>query len=163
MPDRSAIDRPASPIADAACSCGRLRRASRALTQFYDDALAPSGLSVTQFSLLSNLARIGTMRMSDFAEAYLVDRTALGRMLDPLVERGYVEIVRGRDARTREASITREGRSALAAARGAWKRAQGQVARKLGPERLEALIGTLAELEKLHPDAARPTRRKEPP
>jgi DNA-binding MarR family transcriptional regulator len=157
-PDRS----PASPVEDA-CSCGRLRRASRALTRFYDDALESAGLSVTQYSLLSNLARRGTMRMSDFAEAYLVDRTALGRMLDPLVERGYVAIARGQDARTREASITRQGRTALAAARNAWKRAQGQVVHKLGPERLEALIGTLAELESLHPGAHRPTRRKDTP
>lgn len=162
-PASPAPGRTPAPSADAACSCGRLRRASRALTRFYDDALESAGLSVTQYSLLSNLARRGTMRMSDFAEAYLVDRTALGRMLDPLVERGYVEIVRGQDARTREASITRQGRTALAAARNAWRRAQGQVVRKLGPERLEALIGTLAELESLHPAAHRPHRRKDMP
>jgi len=43
----------------SACACGRLRRASRALTQLYDDAMIPSGLRVTQFSLLRTLARRG--------------------------------------------------------------------------------------------------------
>lgn len=156
----STSDRPA---AIDACACGRLRRASRALTQYYDDALDASGLSVTQYSLLSNLARGGTVRISDFAARYLVDRTALARTLEPLVERGYVEIERGRDARTREASITRKGRAALDAARSAWRRAQDAVARRLGPERLESLIATLAELESLHPDAAARPRRKESP
>ncbi|MGH8850121.1 MAG: hypothetical protein ACREYD_03915, partial [Casimicrobiaceae bacterium] len=40
-----------------ACACGRLRRAARALTQLYDDAMAPSGLRITQFSLLRTVAR----------------------------------------------------------------------------------------------------------
>lgn len=151
------------PAAIDACACGRLRRATRAVTQYYDDALGATGLSVTQYSLLSNLARGGTVRISDFAARYLVDRTALARMLEPLVERGYVEVARGRDARTREASITRKGRAVLDGARAAWRRAQAAVERRLGPERLGVLIATLADLESLHPDAARTARRKESP
>src|SRR5947207_13920835 len=79
----------------AACACGRLRRASRALTQFYDDALAPTGLRVTQLSLMRTLAREGTTRVSALAKVFMLDRTALSRALDPLVARGYVRIVSG--------------------------------------------------------------------
>ncbi|MEO8484949.1 MAG: MarR family winged helix-turn-helix transcriptional regulator [Betaproteobacteria bacterium] len=151
------MTRPASstdhPLA-AACACGRLRRASRAITQLYDDALAPSGLRITQFSLLRNLARGGTMRVTALAKTLLLDRTALSRTLDPLVLAGHVEIARGRDARTREVSITRAGRAALAAAQRPWKRAQADVTRRLGAAKLGGLIAALAELETLHPDAA---------
>ena len=136
------------------CACGRLRRATRALTQLYDDLMAPSGLRITQFSLLSTLAREGTARISHLADALLLDRTALSRTLDPLLERGLVSIVSGRDARTREASLTRAGAKALRAAQPHWKRAQVQVANKLGAARLEALIATLGEIEALHPDRA---------
>ena len=136
----------------AACACGRLRRATRALTQLYDDLMAPSGLRITQFSLLRTLARDGTARISDLADALLLDRTALSRTLDPLLERGLVSIVSGRDARTREVSLTRAGEKTLSAALPHWKRAQVQVASKLGPDRLEALIATLGEIEALHPD-----------
>ncbi|OLC70213.1 MAG: hypothetical protein AUH79_00280 [Betaproteobacteria bacterium 13_1_40CM_4_64_4] len=136
----------------AACACGRLRRATRALTQLYDDLMAPSGLRITQFSLLRTLARDGTARISDLADALLLDRTALSRTLDPLLERGLVSIVPGRDARTREVSLTRAGEKTLSAAVPHWKRAQIQVASKLGPDRLEALIATLGEIEALHPD-----------
>jgi DNA-binding MarR family transcriptional regulator len=112
-----------------------------------------TGLRITQFSLLRNLAREGTVRVSDLAGKLLIERTALSRTLDPLVDAGLVEVVRGRDARTREVSITRAGRTALAAAQAPWRRAQAEVKRKLGAARLEGLFATLAELESLHPDA----------
>ena len=140
------------PPPSAACACGRLRRATRALTQLYDDLMAPSGLRLTQFSLLRTLAREGTSRMSDLAGMLLLDRTALSRNLDPLVERGLVAIVPGRDARTREVSLTRAGEKAIHGAEPHWKRAQARVAAKLGTTKLDALIATLREIEALHPD-----------
>jgi DNA-binding MarR family transcriptional regulator len=137
-----------------ACACGRLRRATRALTQRYDDLMAPSGLRITQFSLLRTLARRGPSTMSELARALLLDRTALSRTLDPLAERGLVAVAPGQDARTREVSLTREGERTLRRAEPHWRRAQGEVARKLGTAKLEALIATLAEIEALHPDPA---------
>jgi DNA-binding MarR family transcriptional regulator len=141
-----------------ACACGRLRRATRALTQLYDDAMAPAGLRITQFSLLRTLARDGRLRISDLAERQLLDRTALSRNLDPLVEHGYVEVTPGNDARTREVAITRKGRAALAAAGPHWQRAQADVAKRLGAKRLDALIEMLGELEALHPAKNRNTK-----
>jgi DNA-binding MarR family transcriptional regulator len=66
--------------------------------------------------------------------------------------------VSGRDARTREVSLTRTGEKALRAALPHWKRAQIQVANKLGSDRLEAFIATLGEIEALHPDPGGRTR-----
>jgi DNA-binding MarR family transcriptional regulator len=142
-----------------ACACGRLRRATRALTQLYDDAMAPVGLRVTQFSLLRTLARDGPLRISELAERQLLDRTALSRNLDPLVDHGYIEIIRGDDARTREVALTRNGKAALKRAEPCWTQAQKIVAKRLGAERLEALITTLGELESLHP-SNRPSPRR---
>lgn len=144
-----------------ACACGRLRRATRALTQLYDDAIAPAGLRVTQFSLLRTLARDGPLRISDLAERLLLDRTALSRNLDPLVEHGYVEVRRGNDARTREAAMTKKGSSALRAATPHWERAQKEVAVRIGRKKLDELIGVLGELESLHP-AMRPSPQPSP-
>ena len=140
------------PTPLAACACGRLRRATRALTQLYDDVMAPSGLRLTQFSLLRTLAREGTSRMSDLAKILLLDRTALSRNLDPLVLRGFVAIVPGRDARTREVSLTRAGEKAIRGAEPHWKRAQARVAAELGTTKLNSLIATLREIEALHPN-----------
>ncbi len=143
-----------TPTRSVACTCGRLRRATRALTQLYDDEIAPSGLRLTQFSLLRTLQRQGCVRITALAAAALLDRTALSRNLDPLVARGLVTVATGRDARTREATLTRAGLDAIRLAEPHWRRAQAQVAQRLGDTRLAALIATLAEIEKLHPAPA---------
>ena len=143
------------------CACGRLRRATRALTQLYDDALAPTGLRVTQYSLMRTLAREGTTRVSALAKVSMLDRTALSRALDPLVARGFVRVVSGRDARTREVTLTRAGATALDDASAQWKRAQAAVAKRLGRDRLDLLIQTLTDLESLHPDQAAARAAKE--
>jgi len=142
----------AAPALTPACTCGRLRRAARALTQLYDDLMAPSGLRVTQFSLMRTLARDGPSRMSVLAESLLLDRTALSRTLEPLEERGLITVVFGRDARTREVSLTRAGEKAIRTAEPYWKHAQAQVAARVGAAKLDALVATLRELEQLHPD-----------
>ena len=115
--------------------------------------MAPSGLRVTQFSLLWKIDSTGTCTLSDLAEKLLLDRTALSRTLDPLAERGLVTVAPGRDARTREVSLTRTGAKALRDAVPHWRRAQAEVARRIGPDKLEALIATLHDIEALHPDA----------
>ena len=158
-PAKTAGDTP--PPISPACACGRLRRATRALTQLYDDAMAPAGVRITQFSLLRTLAASGALRISELANRTLLDRTALSRNLDPLVEQGLVAIVEGDDARTREATLTRKGSAAVKAAMPYWTRAQKEVAARLGHEKLESLIVMLGELESLHP-ARRPSPRPSP-
>ena len=140
-----------APDVTTACVCGRLRRASRALTQLYDDLMAPSGLRVTQFSLLRTLARRGPVRISELATLTLIDRTALSRNLEPLAAQALVEIVPGRDARTREVRLTGTGQAALAKAMPLWQRAQVEVERRVGERKVGALVKLLADVEALHP------------
>jgi len=147
---------PAPATSPIPCACGRLRRATRALTQLYDDALAPAGLRVNQFSVLRALQRCGPMRISALAARELVDRTALSRNLDPLIQRGLVEAVRGRDARTREVAITPAGEHELRRAEPHWQRVQEDVARRVGADRLALLVDALSDLERLHPHANAP-------
>jgi DNA-binding MarR family transcriptional regulator len=136
------------------CTCSRLRRATRAVTQLYDDALAPVGLRVTQLSLLRTLQRLGTLTIGELAARNLLDRTALSRNLDPLAEKRLVAIVPGRDARTREVTLTRQGTAAIAAAAPHWERAQREVARHVGRDRLDGMYEVLRDIEALHPAPA---------
>jgi DNA-binding MarR family transcriptional regulator len=136
------------------CTCSRLRRAARAVTQLYDDALAPVGLRVTQLSLLRTLQRLGTLTIGDLAAHNLLDRTALSRNLDPLAEKRLVSIRPGRDARTREVTLTRQGTAAIAAAAPHWEHAQREVARRVGRDRLDGMYEVLRDIETLHPAPA---------
>lgn len=146
VPDTSL---PAPPLGP--CACSRLRRAARAITQLYDDALLPSGLKSTQFGLLRTLERRESLTISALAAEMLLDRTALSRNLEPLVERGLVAIATGNDLRTRRVTMSPEGRHLLESAERHWAQAQREVSRRLGRQRLADLYGLLDDVERLHP------------
>ncbi len=82
---RSAVDL-------TACTCANLRKAARAVTQVYDQALRPTGLKATQFTMLATLSNRGDLPLSRLAEALVMDRTTLTRNLKPLVGKGLVRI-----------------------------------------------------------------------
>jgi DNA-binding MarR family transcriptional regulator len=128
----------------APCACTTLRKTSRAVTRFYDDAIAESGLSISQFSLLRNLSRLGPTPLSDFAETMVMERTSLYRMLAPLEARGLIAIAAGK-GRARVAALTADGRAIMEATADAWEEAQGRFVRTLGADKWQALQALLAE------------------
>jgi DNA-binding MarR family transcriptional regulator len=99
------------------CACTTLRRAARAVTAAYDAALAPSGLRITQFSILRKLARLGPLPVTRLAAEAALDRPTMGRNLNPLERRGLVRIEVGNvDQRERVAYLTAAGEAAIEAA-----------------------------------------------
>lgn len=126
------------------CMCASVRRAGQALTNLYDDILAPSGLRAMQFSLLSHLAGVEEATLTRLAEVRAIDRTTLTRNLAPLERDGLVTVAAGADRRTRVVRITDAGRAALTRALPYWRTAQERMIAGLGAERFGAL---LAEME----------------
>ena len=61
------------------CICIAVRKASRRLTARYDDALAPLGINLAQFSLLRNINRHGPVSLTRLGEITELDRSTLGR------------------------------------------------------------------------------------
>jgi DNA-binding MarR family transcriptional regulator len=127
----------------SACVCFNLRKAARAMTQLYDGVLRPSGLRVTQFSVLAVLARSGPLTQSRLARATVTDRTTLTRNLRLLEARGLIRIDQGADRREREVGLTEAGRKALAKAYPLWKEAQSRVARHVERGPRTSGVGTL--------------------
>jgi DNA-binding MarR family transcriptional regulator len=134
------------PVAETpitGCTCDRLRKLARRLTQRYDAFLAPTGLRLTQCSLLAHLMRGGPATMSALAELLEMDRTTLTRNLKPLADAGLVTMGAGHDARERIVGVSDQGRTVWRAAREQWRRAQDEVNRMLGVEQVVALHGVL--------------------
>ena len=127
------------------CTCFGLRKAARAVTQMYDQALKPTGLRTTQFSLLAVTDRVGPRGMAELAEQLVMDRTTLTRNLKPLLDRGLLESVAGADRRRRPIAITAQGRAALAQALPYWRKAQLRMAGSLGRARWRRLLGDLRD------------------
>jgi DNA-binding MarR family transcriptional regulator len=126
------------------CACFNLRKATRAVSQYYDLLLEPSGLRITQFSLLAVIRLLGSASISQLAEAAVMDRTTLARNLEVLAREKLVRIRPGSDARVREVSLTRAARLKLDAAFPLWETAQTQMAERLGAERMQRMAGDLS-------------------
>ena len=75
------------------CVCSTLRMVSRAVTQLYDDILRPSGLRVTQFSILATIARSGEANLRQLEAALAIDQTTLTRSLNLLERDRMIERV----------------------------------------------------------------------
>jgi DNA-binding MarR family transcriptional regulator len=127
----------------AQCALANLRRAARAATRLYDEALAPSGLRSTQFTVLATVAAAATLSVTELAASLGMDRTTLARNLGPLERDGLLSIERGSDQRVRLVSLTDAGLKRLRAAAPLRARAQRRVLGTLGAETYRTLLGTL--------------------
>ena len=115
MADSSSRQKPTQVRVAWHCTCFNVRRASRAVTQFYDDIMAPSGIKATQFTMLGAVALMGPASVTRLAAHLALDRTTLTRNLKVLADQGLVSIAAGDDKRERVVSLTEQGRAALQA------------------------------------------------
>lgn len=132
----------------SACLCAALRRASRTMTNVYDGVLADSGLTGTQFTLLTKLTETGPVAIKTLAAAIGIDRTTLSRTLRPLAARGLIRERIGDDRRVKRISLTPKGTTALERARTAWHDAQRSTTSELGQAEAAELLARLAALER---------------
>ena len=126
------------------CNCLALRQASRHVTQFYDQFLAPAGLRTTQYSILAKLRRKGPMTINVLAAEMVMDRTTLGRNIQPLEREGLIAVVPGQsDRRSKELHLTEAGVARLRTAFKGWVAAQDRFESAFGPKRAAELRGLL--------------------
>ena len=129
------------------CTCLRLRKASRRVTQIYDQALDSHGLTVTQYGLLGHLKRLDGIALGELAVILVMDATTLTRTLKPMQASGWVASRSdATDARARRLHITPKGLAIYKAARPAWEAAQRRVADALGEQSSARLAKTIDRL-----------------
>jgi DNA-binding MarR family transcriptional regulator len=139
----------------ASCHATALRKASRRLTQLYDDALAPAGLRSTQFAILATLATWNgaAPTLAELAQDLVTDRSSLGHNLRPLERDGYITLEEGEeDRRRRHIVITPTGLAKFQEARRLWQKAQNRLDTIFGQSeaaRLRATLLALAHDERL--------------
>jgi len=139
------------PKSPSPCNCMNVRRASRAVTQFYDEVLKPSGLTVAQMALLRHIEMVEVPTISELAKLMRIDRTTLNRNMKPLAEAGLIVISPGKDSRTRQLVLTEAGKAAADQAWALWAEAQGSLKEYIGDEDLARLTQLLSKLEALMP------------
>src|SRR6267143_2336655 len=142
------------------CVCNTLRMASRAVTQLYDDDLRPSGLRVTQYSILAMIARTGEANLRQLEDMLAIDQTTLTRSLNLLERDRMIERVPHPDGRIKAMRLTRKGRRVLNVARPLWAQAQDKVLRDLGTRAWDDAQRRLARLLHVAVDKRRLQRNR---
>jgi DNA-binding MarR family transcriptional regulator len=122
------------------CMCANLRRASRALTQPYDDALRPLGLRATQFTLLQALSLAGEVSQGVLGHILAMDSTTLTRTVEIMNRRGWIAKRHGKDRRERRLYLTKSGEAQLNRATPAWQKVQAKLRAQLGDRRWDNLL-----------------------
>ncbi|MGH2772949.1 MAG: MarR family winged helix-turn-helix transcriptional regulator [Actinomycetota bacterium] len=130
----------------ALCACSNLRRASRAVTQLYDEALKPAGLRATQFNLMISIHLWGKATIGDLAQVAQMDPTTLTRNLAGLDRLGLVEIAEGADRRSRVVGLSRKGVVALKRALPLWEKVQGALMKQVGEDYWRAMLPFLSNV-----------------
>lgn len=122
------------------CACANLRRATRAVTHLYGEALRPIGLTLTQFTILQALSLAGEVTQGRLGELLAMDSTTLTRTLAIMRREGWVTQRRGTDRRQVFVSLSAEGQNQLQKGDAAWQNAQNGFRQRLGPERWADLM-----------------------
>ena len=143
---------PAPPLrlSPAECTCFRIRGAARRVTQIYSRHLAPTGLKISQFSLLGFVAAEGPISIGRLSDLLATDRTTLTRNLGPLLQGGLVERAMSGDKRRHELMATPDGRALFKRALPLWVAAEQEVRAAMGTRLTADLHGALdRSMEKL--------------
>ncbi|MDR3537140.1 MAG: MarR family winged helix-turn-helix transcriptional regulator [Acetobacteraceae bacterium] len=137
-------------LAPETCSCSALRQASRHITRLYDDALAPVGLGLNQYSILSKLSRLGPKNLQHLADLLVMDRSTLGHLLRPLERRDLPTVgVAEQDRRHRVITLTVQGVALTKQARRLWAKAERRFEHAFGADDALALLMMLRRVTSL--------------
>lgn len=120
--------------------CGSLRRTSRALTQFYEQALRPIGLRATQLTILQVLWRAGEVSQGQLGEMLAMDSTTLTRTLGIMSRHGWIAERRGEDQRERRLRLSKAGETKLNRAMLVWEKVQSRLRKQLGEQAWNNLL-----------------------
>jgi DNA-binding MarR family transcriptional regulator len=138
-----------SPSGLGACACFRARSAARAMTDFYDQTLEPSGLRLTQMAILAAIATSQGATMQSVASDLGLDPSTMTRTLRPLEQARLVRSHAGADRRAKKIELTTLGRDRLRAGHRCWQEAQRGLSEKIGRATFDRLIADLATVARV--------------
>jgi DNA-binding MarR family transcriptional regulator len=125
---------------DLSCMCASFRRASRVLTQMYEQELRSTGLRPTQFTILQALTLAGEVTQGQLGAVLAIDSTTLTRTLKIMGREGWVSMRRGEDRREWRLGLTKEGESTYKRALPVWERTQKKLRKKIGSMEWDQLM-----------------------
>ena len=126
------------------CTCGELRKAARAITLLYDDAIQVEWTTIhTVWRTASRYTTLIPYEFQILQTSCGMDRTTLTRNLSILERDGFIKISQGKDHRTRIVTATQKGRNAVAKVLPLWNEVQHKVKQQMGESSWHELMQNL--------------------
>jgi DNA-binding MarR family transcriptional regulator len=119
-----------------ACLGMRVARLHRVIARRYEQALQTAGVTQPQMEVLASLIiAAGPVRPAALAARLMLERSTLSRNLALMQKKGWVAAAEtSATGRAMSVTITDAGTAAFTSADTAWRRAQADATRMLGPD-----------------------------
>ena len=128
------------------CACFNFRKASRSVTQLFDQILAPAGLRSTQLVILISSQLLGPSSIARLARELVMDRSTLTRNLKPLMNLGLLRFSRGDGGKHKSVEVTIEGQAALLRSAPYWEQAQTHLVNRFGDENWNRIMTDMSAI-----------------
>jgi DNA-binding MarR family transcriptional regulator len=133
----------------ATCVALRARRMSRIITRIYDDAMRPLGMTASQFTLLTEVAKQDGVTAVEIGGDLDIEKSTLSRNLKRLCALKLIDMDPPAGRRGRGLHLTDKGEAALRSAFPIWRATQIKVETALGDESSGTFDRLLLSAEKL--------------
>jgi len=118
-----------------------MRKASRVITQFYEDRFAEVGLKVGQFSILRVTHFREETNSKELQKLLVIDQTTLSRNLKPLIRDGLLTLSSDKsDLRIKSIRLSKKGQALYEHALPIWEETQRAVKEQLGEKHAMQLL-----------------------
>jgi DNA-binding MarR family transcriptional regulator len=126
------------------CIAFRVRALNRVITNLYDTALKPFGITVNQTTILAMLSLASRARPGGIGRELHMEKSTVSRNLERMRKNGWIASETAESGTARVVTVTPAGRELLADVYPEWEKAQATATRLLGDEGVNA-VQTLHE------------------
>jgi len=129
------------------CINAKLRKLHRLLNNAYQSKINPFGLRGSMLSILFIIGKRKDINQKTIADALVLDQSTMSRDLKKLVEKGWVKISKGEDARSSQLSLTKEGYQLLEEIAPIWETLHHRVEATLGTFNIQQIDQIIAAIK----------------
>ena len=144
------ISPPEASQLNQACIADKLRLLNRIITQLYDEALRPTGMTTSQMNILVVVAKYGEASPHQVGDWLHMEKSTLSRNLRRLQQNGWLRILDSDKGRTHTLKLTSKGSRALRKGLPLWESAQREaeaILGKAGIQEIMRVAGTVRSAE----------------
>jgi len=121
------------------CIAFRVRALNRVVTNLYDAALKPFGITVNQTTILAMLALVGAAGPGRIGQALVMEKSTVSRNVERMRKNGWIAITQEEGGKAQTITVTDAGRKLLSALCPEWEKAQAEATSLLGKEGVAAV------------------------